>query len=348
MIGWVLGSARCNWNHAPGYGVMTDMSIPKLHGRGICAILVGLLCGSCLGQNEHPPEGRKALILPPSATDVKRSDETCQELDYVVASTYPGDDILNLISDELGRQGWLPVDRVERRFMRNPGVFRTAARWEHFKSIAGTTTYTRAQQWSNAAGDVVSYNLWYEKDDLKRLSVFGRFCDHGYVAEHRCIPGPPKPHDEKKYAVSMKIGRIEPEGRDFKVFVSIQNMGSEPVLLGLNGKLSDGSPELWVLEVEQEEHGEWGYVGSVCAEHPAFDWITLRPGQRVESWAMAVEFPEPDHWWAKCQRKVAHLHGRIRASIYYYTGVCEIENPLETKGAYFAASEPIALPSKPD
>jgi len=175
--------------------------------------------------------------------------------------------------------------------------------------------------------------------------VYARFCSFQEVEEHRCVPGPQKAHDERAYSLALTVRKIEPQGKDFKVSVRIENNGSEPVMIGLNGKLPDGSPELWVLSVEQKEQSEWGYVGVVCAEHSAADWITLKPGENIESWAMAVDFPEPDHRWAKCQRKIAHLHGQIRTSISYYPGVCEIENPDKYRDRYTAISEPAEIPS---
>jgi hypothetical protein len=84
------------------------------------------------------------------------------------------------------------------------------------------------------------------------------------------------PHDEKTYSLELTITKIEPIEKDFKVFVRIQNNGVKPVLLGVNGQLPDGAPELWVLGLEQEEQGEWSGVDAVCAEHPAFE--ALRAG----------------------------------------------------------------------
>jgi len=331
-------------------GVSTIMTINAMKAlplrHAVTAFAVLLFSGCCLGQGVRSID-LGALVLPRSATEVKRFDERCHELDYVVSSTYPGTDILNLISDELRRQGWSRVDRVAHGLMRNPGTFKSAGKWEHFKNITGTTTYTRAEQWKNPTGDVVSYNFYYENDDLKHLSVLGLYCDHEFIAEHQCIPGSTKPYDPQRHALSVEIDRIERDGNDFKVFVKIRNIGTEAVLVGLNGKLPDGKPELWVLNLEQEEGGEWGYVGITCAEHPALDWITLKPGADVESWAMAVDFPEPNHRWAKCHREIGHLHGRVRASIYYYTGVCEITNPVEDGTGHLATSEPVALPVKP-
>ncbi len=147
-------------------------------------------------------------------------------------------------------------------------------------------------------------------------------------------------------SIAMKIKKVEQINKDFKVFVEIENNGERSILLGVNRELSDGSPELWVLGAQQMEEGEWGAVDAVCPEHQAFDWISLKPGEKLESWALAVEFPEPNHWFAKCRRRIAHLHGKVRASIRYYTDVCEIEELFDNKKPYFAFSDPVDPPSQ--
>ena len=152
-------------------------------------------------------------------------------------------------------------------------------------------------------------------------------------------------HDEKAYSLVLNITKIEPIEKDFKVFVHIQNAGAEPVLMGVNGKLADGTPELWILGLEQKEQGQWSGVDAVCAEHPAADWITLKPGESIGSWVMAVDFPEPNQWFAKCCRRIAHLHGQIRATIGYYTDVCEIEGIVQNKHPYVARSQAVELPT---
>jgi hypothetical protein len=231
-------------------------------------------------------------------------------------------------------------------FAPDPGMTKRSGTWEHFKSINGNRTYVRTQQWHNPAGDLVSYTFWYYGPDMKRLRVEGGHCPAAVIEKYRCPPGPLPPHDEKTYSLELTITKIEPIEKDFKVFVRIQNNGVKPVLLGVNGQLPDGAPELWVLGLEQEEQGEWSGVDAVCAEHPAFDWINLKPGESIESWALAIDFPEPNHHFAKCLRSIGHLHWRdkIRAIVRYYTNACEIEERVENKDPYFAASEPVALP----
>jgi hypothetical protein len=280
----------------------------------------------------------------PTATDIKRSSEGCEELDYTVVSAFPSTGVLDLISNKLRRQGWTAVRLIDRTGVRHPGVFKAPGKWEHFKIVTGATTYVRAEQWTNNAGDTVSYDFWHYGPDLQQLLVYGRYCRSEYIEQHRCVLGPPKPHDEKAYSLALTIIRIERVEKDFKVFVKVENNGTKPVLVGLNGRLSDGSPELWVLGLEEEDLGEWGAVDAVCAEHDPLDWITLKPGDDAESWALAVDFPEPNHRFAKCRRRIAHLHGKIRASVRYYPGVCEIEDSFGAKDKYFATSDPVELP----
>jgi hypothetical protein len=269
------------------------------------------------------------------------------DLSYVVTVSYPGDAILKLISSELAKQGWILGHSVSRISAKT----RRAASWENFESVVGNRTYVRSQEWQNSFGDVVNYTFWYFGPDLTHLQVEARYCSSHIVEKYRCSPGPLPTHDEKAYSLETKITRIEPVRDDFKVFVHIQNTGAKPVLLGVNGTLPDGSPELWVLGLEQEEHGEWSDVDAVCAEHPAFDWINLKPGESIESWALAIDLPEPNHpepnhHFAKCLRSIGHLHRRdkIRAIVRYYTNACEIEERVENKDPYFAASVPVALP----
>lgn len=133
--------------------------------------------------------------------------------------------------------------------------------------------------------------------------------------------------------------------RNFKIFVQLRNNGLKPVLLGVNGTLPDGAPELWVLGLEQRENGNWSDVDAVCPEHPAFDWISLKPGEGIASWAIAVDFDRPDQYFAKCRRKIGHLklNSDVRAVIRYYVNACEIEQPLTGGDPYFAVSQPSPL-----
>jgi len=314
-----------------------------------CSFSILVLSCSFFGQQSVTPS---SLVVAPSASDVERSkegfsfSEGCDRLNYRVIAPYPGRSVLKLISDELTRQGWTSTVDLDRRSMTSPGLARAAGRWESYKNGEGGKTHVRAEQWRNKAGDVVSYMFWYFTPDVRSLRVEAKFCKAAIVEKYRCVPHPAIPHDEKAYSIAMKIKKVEQINKDFKVFVEIENNGERPILLGVNGELSDGSPELWVLEVQQMEEGEWGSVDAVCPEHQAFDWITLKPGEKLESWALAVEFPEPNHWFAKCRRRIGHLHGKVRVSIRYYTDICEIEELfLDNKKPYFAFSEPVDLPS---
>jgi hypothetical protein len=180
---------------------------------------------------------------------------------------------------------------------------------------------------------------------MNNLKVEAYFCRAAYLEKRRCVHGPPIPHDEHAYSLALKIQKIEANGINFKVLVDMTNNGIKPVQVGVNGKLKDGNPEIWVLGLEQQdENGEWESVDAVCPEHPAFDWITLKPGEQLTSWALAVDFPKPNQRFGMCTRKASHLGGEIRASVRYYVDACDIEDPFSNPEPYVATSEPAALP----
>ncbi len=314
----------------------------------LCVLL--LIVGS-LAQESNTRPSQSSLVLIPSATGETRYrdgllNDGCDNLSYVVAAAYPPEKVLTSISDELRRQNWMRARKVSRRWTPgSPYSFETPFQWEHFVSVAGGTTYVRADQWEDKAGDLTSYAFWYFGPNLTSLRVEGRYCPLQVINKYRCRGGPLPRHDEKAYSLVLNITKVEPIERNFKVFVHIQNAGTRPVLIGLNGKLADGAPELWVLGLEQKEQGQWGSVDAVCAEHPAADWITLKPGESIGSWAMAVDFPEPNHGFAKCRRPIAHPHGQIRATIGFYTDVCEIEGIVRNRRPYVAKSQAIDLPA---
>ena len=318
----------------------------------LCLFSVLVISPSSLGQQTIVREPSKSLVVAPAASNIKRSygghwfSEGCDRLVYNVTAPFPGSETLKFISDELGRQGWTRQRDLGGKPVSIHGVAKQFGIWERWNNTGGSRTYLRTEQWRSPTGDVVNYRLWYFKPDMKSLQVEADYCSAAFIAKRRCVAKSPAPHDGKAYSIAMKITKVEPINADFKVFVEIKNNGEKPVLLGVNGELSDGGPELWVLGVEQlSDDGEWNGVDAVCAEHPAFDWITLKPGDKVNSWALAVDFPEPNHRFAKCIRKVGHLHGKIRAAIRYYTDACEIEELLDNKTPYFASSEPVELPS---
>ena len=324
----------------------------RRHLLWLFSILV--LSHSSLGQQPILHEPPKSLVVAPAASNIERTygghwfSEGCDRLQYNVTAPFPGTEIVKFISDELGRQGWMRQHDLGGKPVSVHGA-KQFGKWEHWNNTNGRT-YVRTEQWRSQAGAVVNYKFWYFTPDMKSLQVEADYCSAAFISKRQCVPQPPAPHDEKAYSLALKIKKVEPINADFKVFVEIENNGEKPVLLGVNGELSDGSPELWVLGVEQlSDDGEWDSVDAVCAEHPAFDWITLKPGDKLESWASAVDLPEPNHEpihrFAKCIRKVGHLHGKIRAAIRYYTDVCEIEELSENKAPYFASSEPVELPS---
>jgi hypothetical protein len=313
-------------------------------------LTIFLLSPSFLGQQTTVHEPPKSLVVVPAASNIERFyggswfSEGCDRLIYNVTAPYPGSTVVKFISDELKRQGLLRQPDLGGKPVSMHGVAKKFGAWERWNNTRGKT-YLRTEQWRTQAGDVVKYSLWYFTPDMKGLQVDAEYCSAAFVKKRECLPGPAIAHDEKAYSIAMNIKKVEPVIADFKVSVEIENNGDKPILLGVNGELSDGSPELWVLGVEQEgADGEWDSVDAVCAEHGPLDWITLKPGEKVHSWALAVEFPEPNHRFAKCRRKIAHLHGRIRAAIRYYADVCEIEERFDNKAPYFGNSEPVELP----
>jgi hypothetical protein len=309
-----------------------------------------VLVASCSTQEPAVRESPKSLVLPPSATEVRRSydgfwfSEGCDRIKYNVNEPYPAKVTLNSIFSELHAQGWTPAKFLRRRFLSSPGATKSYGKWESFKNGSGFRTYVRAEQWTNSAGDLVSYVFWYITPSHDEVEVTGMHCAASVIEKFRCIPQKRRRYVPEDYSLILHITDVQPMGKNYRVSVTLQNDGRNPVRLGLNGALPDGKPELWVLGLEQEdEPGQWGSVDAVCPEHPAFDHMILKPGDRIDSWVMAVEFPKPDYRFAVCHRHIAHLHGRIRAYIRYYTDACEVDDPFNSP-AHFATSEPVELP----
>ena len=292
-----------------------------------------------------------SLILVPLAIDVKSSTDGfrhdgCTNLDYMVQKRYPGTATFKLISEALQSHDWSHQNTLDVRWAPDSlDASRSVGKWTHFKNVGGTATYVRKEQWHNKDGSITSYLFRYFGPDLRTLHVQGRYCPVSVIEKYRCTPGPLPAHDERAYSVELKITEIKRVDKNFRVFVRLRNNGSKPVLLGVNDTLADGAPELWVLGLEQQENGDWSDVDAVCPEHPAFDWINLKPGETIDSWAMAVDFDQPDQYFAKCRRKIGHLklNSDVRAAIRYYVNACEIENPLESENPYSAVSEPMPL-----
>jgi len=292
-----------------------------------------------------------SLVLVPLAIDVKSSTDGfrhdgCTNLDYMVQERYPGKATLTLISEALQSHDWSRQNTLDVRWARGSlDASRSVGKWAHFTSVGGTTTYVREEQWHNKDGSITSYLFRYIGPDLRTLHVQGRYCPVSVIEKYRCTPGPLPAHDDEAYSLELKITKIEQMERNFKIFVQLRNNGLKPVLLGVNGTLPDGAPELWVLGLEQRENGNWSDVDAVCPEHPAFDWISLKPGEGIESWVIAVDFDKPDQYFAKCRRKIGHLklNSDVRAVIRYYVNACEIEQPLAGGDPYLAASEPSPL-----
>ena len=315
--------------------------------RVITPLIVALLAGVSAGQS--PTKAATVLVAPPSARDVTHSDEGywfaegCQRLDYTVSEPFPGESVSASISNKLRGDGWRPIHHSEQGVPVSSALNKKLGRWESWDNAVGGKTSERVDLWRNEAGDIVNYTFWYKTSDHKTLEVVGRFCSSSVIRKYQCNPQKQITHRPSDYSLALQITKIEPSGKDFKVSVSLENDGREPVLVGVNGEFEDGSPELWVLGVEQEESGTWSSVDAICAEHPAFNYITLKPGESIDSWVMAIDFPEANHRFAKCTRHVAHLHGKVRAYIRYYTNPCEFLNPLESQ-VYSSVSEPNDLP----
>jgi hypothetical protein len=224
-----------------------------------------------------------------------RFSEGCQRLKYDLVVPYPGSGTIKFISEALLRQGWSRVTSPGMLPREALGHAKKVGIWEHWNNVGGSTTYLRTDLWQDRTGDVVRYTFWYFPPAVKKLQVEASYCSAAFVDKHRCFPDKPFAHDASAYSVAMTITKVEPVNADFKVFVEIENNGEKPVQLGVNGALSDGSPELWVLGIQQQDvGGEWSSVDAVCPEHPPFDWITLKPGEKIDSWALAVEFPGGD------------------------------------------------------
>ena len=313
--------------------------------------VVVLLSSTFLGQQSTHHAPPKSLVVAPAALDIQMTyggfsfPDGCDGLKYNVAAPYPGNTIVKFISLALERQGWTREADLNGKPMSIHGAAKKFGTWERWNNAARGKTYLRTEQWRSQAGDVVNYRLWYFAPDMKSLEVDAEYRSAAFIKKRQCVRGPATRHDDKAYSIAMRVTKVEPINADFKVFVEIENKGEKPVLLGVNGQFSDGSPELWVLGVEQQgDDGEWGGVDAVCPEHNAFDWITLERGEKVNSWALAVDFPETNHRFSKCLRQIGHLHGKIRAAIRYYTDVCEIEELIDNKTPYFASSEPVELP----
>jgi hypothetical protein len=313
--------------------------------------ILSIACPSLSGQQSSRTEQPESLIVVSGASEVERrqtglwNNDGCDELKYTVSSPFPGNSALNPIADELRRQGWIELTGKPDPSTPSSGKLGV---WEHFRNAGAGKTYQQTYMWKTSAGDHVTYQIWYSTPAMGQIHIEAYFCDPAYYEKRSCFHGAPIPHDECTYSLALKIKRIEPDENNFKVYVDLTNTGLKPVQIGVNGQLKDGAPELWVLGVEQQdESGEWESVDAVCPEHPAFDWITLKPGEDLPSWALAVDFPNPNQRFAVCRRKAGHLHGKIRAYIRYYVDACDIENPFGNQEPYFATSDPVALPVSP-
>ncbi len=220
---------------------------------------------------------------------------------------------------------------MSRRFLPSPGVTKSLRRWEHWVSAANGVTYVRAEQWRNEQGDLTSYILWYTTPDHSTMEVVGRRCPSEVVSKFRCTKAAEMSKLSNNERLEVEITKVEQVGNDYKVSAKLRNSGDERILLALNGELDDGSPELWVLHLQQQVGPDrWLAVDNICREHPAFDLMVLKPGDEVSSWVMAVDVSKRDPQQGMCRRTDSTpLGGNIRASIGYYIDACEFEHPFD-------------------
>lgn len=209
--------------------------------------------------------------------------------------------------------------------------------------------HTREAQWSTKSGDVVAYKFWYFAPDLNMLKVQARFCSAPqleHIYHHVYYPQQNAANLSKRlYRVSANITKIEPVENGFRVHFRLENTGDEQVYIASLGKWRDGSHHLQSIGVEQEENGKWGSVGNECVEHVPGYWEILKPRDVIDGWILAVSFPEPNHRFGMCTRRIAGLKGPVRVSVGYFRDICEIQNVFEVKNPLGASSNSVELPS---
>jgi hypothetical protein len=303
------------------------------------AILLTLASAMFAGQESN------FVVIPPNAEHVEKAhtgvwfSPGCDTAKFTIKTAYPGTSALRAISDELRRRGFIQVTKANRRFLLRPSD--AMNRWESFVSVAGSISHVRSEQWTSATGDLASYSFGYYTQEQDKMDVQVEFCPSAVVEKYRC-GSQDWQVDLKPSLPTIKITKIEPTGKDFKIFFRVANEASSPVLIAHEGERNDGTPDLRV-SIEQEENGKWGYVGNVCLEHPPFDHLVLSPGNSIESWVMAVDFPSPHQRFGLCSRSIGRLRGKIRVSLNSYRQACEVYDWLKSPGA-FVSSQPVSLP----
>lgn len=277
---------------------------------------------------------------PPGAFDVKLSEGQCRFLSYRIASPYPGGPAMEKITDQLREQHW-----TQRHFdMFSETLYAVPGKWKQWTNVAGGQVHTREEQWQSPEGTIIHFKFWYFSPDLNTLRVDARRCTADQLGHMRhyvdCSNFAPVLANDPSYSASAKITKIELIDGSYKVHFQFQNTGSRPVLLPAEGEVEGGFPHLRA-GIQQEEQGEWGYVGNECPEHPPMSWIPVKPGEIVESWTVAVDFPQPNMQYAMCLRKIGHLHGPLRISLWFFTSVCHIQDMSGKREPRQAVSKPV-------
>ncbi len=296
-------------------------------------------------QQPAGPAVPSALVLARSAFNITRQTGGCEYLEYTVSTPYPGDDVLSYVSNELHAHGWstLKLDAF------NTADVPVSTKWSAWKNVQGGEVHTKEAQWQTKTGDVVAYKFWYFAPKMKTLQVEARSCSAAQLARMvhhvHCPAGDSTPLDDKVFSAAVSITKMDPTQDGYRVHFRIANTGKQAVLIGSEGKWPDGNPHLLTLDVQQEEeHGQWSSVGNECVEHPPMSWEIVNPGESIESWILAVNFPEPNHHFGMCTRRVAKLNGHVRVSMRYFRNICDIQNIFESKNPLFSSSDAVELP----
>ena len=264
-------------------------------------------------------------------------------MDYRVATPYPGTNVQSYISAKLLANGWsrLSLDAF------NSADVPIPSKWKAWTNVQGGEVRTREEQWSTKNGDVVAYKFWYYAPEMSTLRVQARFCSASqleHIYHHVHCPQPDAASLKGVYEVSVYIMKIEPDEDGFRVHYRLENTGDEQVYIASLGKWPDGSHHLQSIAVEQSENDTWGSVGGECVEHAPVSWEILKPRDVIDGWMVAVSFPEPNHRFGMCIRRIAGLNGPVRVSVSYFRNICEIQHILEVKHRLSASSTAVELP----
>ena len=277
---------------------------------------------------------------PSGAFDVQFSEGQCRFLSYRIASPYPGGPAMEKITDELRAHHWTPREFDMFRETR----YVVPRKWKQWTNVKGGQVHTKEEQWESPEGTIIHFKFWYFSPDLNTLRVDARRCTADQLENIRhyvdCSHFTRVRANDPSYSATTWITKIEQTDGGYRVRFKFQNNGSNPVLLPAEGEVDGGFPHLRA-GIQQEEQGEWSYVGNECPEHPPMSWITVKPNEIVESWTLAVGFPQPNMQYAMCLRKIGHLHGPLRISLSFFTSVCDIQEMSGKREPRQAISKPV-------